>query len=521
VIYIYFISQTLFQYRLLDLKELLGKMVTLSILVLILTVLYGALLIWVGSDQPGVFFFNTLVASFIILVLSEPLRNWVEDRVTRWLFREKYEFSRRMRLLSADLVNIIEVRPLTSHILRELEISERITHASIYLADSSGSRFQLAGHVGPRPPETLDVFKRRLLFERLRQESWLSLEALERELGSEDGEKDDDAVASARNVLSSLKDLHAGVSFALSTDEQLLGMLNINDERLREAYASDELEQLRQLAAQAAITLKNSKVYEELKERDRLAALGQMAAGLAHEIRNPLGAIKGAAQLLGSQHPDGSHVEGPLEERKEDDQMEYLQIIVEEVDRLSHVVSQFLGYARPDRGERQMVEINDVVRRTVQLLPPAKDSAVQLLTDLAPELPPISANGEQLQQVFLNLGLNGLQSLEGRGQLTIRTRARRKPLRGRIAPVIEVAFEDSGRGMDADSLTSIFIPFYTTKEGGTGLGLPICQRIVENHLGNIEVHSELGKGSTFTVTLPVLEVLGSRIPDGPSATASA
>ena len=97
VIYMYFLSQTLFHYRLLDIKELLGKMVTLSALVLMLTIIYGLLLSWVGRDQPGVFFFNTIVASFVILVIFEQLRTWVEDRVNRWMFREKYEFSRRLR----------------------------------------------------------------------------------------------------------------------------------------------------------------------------------------------------------------------------------------------------------------------------------------------------------------------------------------------------------------------------------------------------------------------------------------
>ena len=140
----------------------------------------------------------------------------------------------------------------------------------------------------------------------------------------------------------------------------------MKDERVREAYATDEIDLFRGVAAQMAITVQNSKFYERMKERDRLAALGEMAAGLAHEIRNPLGAIKGAAQLLTPQADaaggDGHGV--PVEAR------EFLAIIVEEANRLNRVVSQFLDYARPYRGEPQPLDVNEVVRKSAQLVTP-------------------------------------------------------------------------------------------------------------------------------------------------------
>ena len=351
VVYMYFFSQALFHYRLLDIKELLGKMITLALLVLTLTTIYGALLAWVGSDRPGLFFFNTLVASFFVLVLSEPLRHLVEDRVNRWLFAEKYAFSNQMRLLSRDLANIIEIQPLIKRIMSELENSGRVTHASILLARPTGTSYQLAGHIGPTPVDTLDITTRRLFFERLRNTEILSREMLERELDFQTASGRDAAMAATRNVIETLEELNAAVTIALTADDHLLGILNLRDERMREAYASDELEQLRGLAAQTAITLRNSEIYEQMKERDRLAALGQMAAGLAHELRNPLGAIKGAAQLLRTDAPIGdepthSHAV-QASPKSTEDAAEYLDIIVEEVDRLDRVLSQFLGYAKP------------------------------------------------------------------------------------------------------------------------------------------------------------------------------
>jgi signal transduction histidine kinase len=496
VIYMYFISQTLFHFRLLDIKELLGKMVTLTSLVLILTIIYGLLLSWVGPDRPGVFFFNTLVASFVILVIFEQLRTWVEDRVNQWMFREKYEFSRRLQLLRQDLANIIEVGVLVRRILSSLEASERITHASIYLSDPAGANFRLTGHVGPRPIDHLEGTIRHLFLERLKEIGLLSVEALDRERAEQTSDGQEDTAVATRNIMTTMEDMFASICIPMTEDNQVLGILNLRDDRLREAYASDELNGLRKLAAQAAITLRNSKLYEQMKERDRLAALGQMAAGLAHEIRNPLGAIKGAAQLLKS--PTDQDVDRDAPDTEE---AEYKEIIVEEVNRLDRVVSQFLGYARPDRGERQVLNINDILHKTVQLLRSQADG-VNMAVELAPNLPQVKADPEQLQQVFLNLGINGLQAMPDGGTLRVSTRRRRGSKRGRVIRYIEISFEDTGKGISRENLSDIFIPFYTTKENGTGLGLPICQRIIENHGGTIEVHSEPEHGSTFYVLLP-------------------
>jgi signal transduction histidine kinase len=300
----------------------------------------------------------------------------------------------------------------------------------------------------------------------------------------------------------------------------VIGLLALKDERVREAYATDEIDLFRGVAAQMAITVQNSKLYERMKERDRLAALGEMAAGLAHEIRNPLGAIKGAAQLLTpATGGDGAATSGdghgggvPPEAR------EFLGIIVEEANRLNRVVSQFLDYARPYRGEPQPLDVNEVVRKTAQLVtpPPLPASAstdggepaappppVEVHLQLADELPRARADAEQLRQVFLNLAINAVQAMPSGGKLTIST-ALRKPGR-RSMPMLEVRFRDTGVGIAAADLKNLFIPFYTTKDKGTGLGLPISQRIIENHGGTIEVRSRIGVGSTFTVVLPVFE----------------
>ena len=167
IVYMYFLSQNLVRYRLLDLNELLGRMLVLGTLVFILALIYGVLVRWVGPDEQGLFFFNTLLASAAIVILIEPMRVRIEAAISRWMFQEKFELSRRIEMLRAELANVIDMRVLVPRVLAALEDSRRITHASVYLADPDGSGFELAGHVGPRPDARFDAIAHRAFFERM------------------------------------------------------------------------------------------------------------------------------------------------------------------------------------------------------------------------------------------------------------------------------------------------------------------------------------------------------------------
>jgi signal transduction histidine kinase/uncharacterized protein with PQ loop repeat len=491
IVYLYFLSQTLVRYRLLDLNELLGRMFVLATLTVLVTLIYGVLVMWVDPGQHGLFLFNALVASTAILILFDPLRTRVEAAVNKWMFQEKYELTRRLENLRGDLLNVIDARDIVPKVLAALEDSRRVTHAAIYFVDPDGSGYELGGHIGPRPETRLDAIAHRPFLERLRNMAVLTVEGLERELSVLKNPKGDERETLAQ-MLRALELMNGSVALAILGEEQLLGMVSLKDERLREAYSSDELDLFRRVASSIGVTLQNSQVYERVKERERLAALGQMAAGLAHEIRNPLGSIKGAAQYL-----------LPAEGAKPDASSEFLQIIVEEVNRLNKIVSQFLDYARPYRGDQSPLDINMLVRKTVQLLEREEGAArVEITTNLA-DLPQARADAEQLRQVFLNLLLNALQAMPNGGKMHVSTSLRKATRRGATAAFLEVRFRDTGVGIPAGDLKNLFVPFFTTKEDGTGLGLPISQRIVENHGGTIEVRSRPGQGSTFIVLLPV------------------
>lgn len=226
-------------------------------------------------------------------------------------------------------------------------------------------------------------------------------------------------------------------------------------------------------------------IEEQLRRAEKLSTLGEMAAMLAHEIRNPLGSIRGTAEILKDDYPPG------------DPKHEFIEIQIKETERLNRVVEDFLHMARPQPADMRPCPVqkeletiatlvaNDARKRQIRLMvhPPA-----------APII--IKADGEKLRQAFLNIIINALQATPPGGSVTISTT---------VGPdaLCEICFTDTGRGIDVATLDKVFEPFFTTKPDGTGLGLAITRKIIESHGGIMLVESAEGKGTAVTVRLPM------------------
>ena len=222
---------------------------------------------------------------------------------------------------------------------------------------------------------------------------------------------------------------------------------------------------------------------EQLMRADKLSALGVLAAGIAHEIRNPLTGMKMIVQLL----------EGDFSE--DDSRREPLEIIQREIDRLEKIIGSLLDFARPSKPKAVDIAPIDIVNDCYMLIKnQLNKQQIAFEIKQAENCPLTTADPDQLKQVFINIMVNAIQAIGRNGKLTVY-----------IEPVderVKIAFEDTGCGIPHEKLRDIFNPFMTTKEDGTGLGLPMAQRTVEEHGGTLEVQSVLGEGSTFTVYLP-------------------
>lgn len=235
-------------------------------------------------------------------------------------------------------------------------------------------------------------------------------------------------------------------------------------------------------------------VEEQKKSSDRIHYLTTISSGLAHEIKNPLSGIKGAAQLLVAAL------------KKDDSLREVAAIIQKEVERVDRLLNDLLHLAKAGTKRFKKTNVNRILHELVLLQKTVRGGSISFVEEFDPSLPDVEADSGALSQLFLNLIKNARQAISGNGTVTIRSHLVTDFLvkKGETTRrMISVEIEDTGCGMDEAALSQIFVPFFTTKPKGTGLGLTLCQKIIEDHEGKIQVKSEKGKGTIFAVYLPV------------------
>ena len=268
-------------------------------------------------------------------------------------------------------------------------------------------------------------------------------------------------------------------------DEQVIGTLTI-DKASDEFSIEDDIRILTIIAAIVAQRVKIQQMIDSLVQSERLATLGKLATTVAHEVRNPLGGIRGAAQLLQLEGESNSEIQ------------EYIQVIIKEVDRLNRVVEQLLVSGNPRTAGVKPSNIVDLIDNSLSICQPELDrDSIRVEKRLADDCPLVSINADGMIQVLLNLFRNAIESMEGGGVLTIQTAY------NSVNQAVQIYIKDTGRGILPDVASRLFDPFYTTKQKGTGLGLAISQQIIEEHGGTIEVDVTQTQGATFIVTLPV------------------
>lgn len=275
--------------------------------------------------------------------------------------------------------------------------------------------------------------------------------------------------------------------------ERLLGFILLGKKRSEKDYTVEELELLEAFANQAALAISRALIYRDISLKDKqimqaekMAAIGELAAGIAHEIRNPLGIITGSAETV----------------RKHEDQKireEMTRYILEESKRINGLISSFLDFARPKEPKLMSCDLKEVLEKTLLLLSPqARTLGVEIKKEI-PQAPlQASIDPDQMRQAFTNLGVNALEAMPQGGVLKVTAleNARDK---------VVIRFSDTGKGIPNELKAKVFDPFFTTKEGGTGLGLSIAHRIITQHGGSLGVEGGEGKGSTFTIALPLVK----------------
>jgi signal transduction histidine kinase len=489
-IYISATAYAIVEYRPLRINVVIKKSLIYGLLLLVL--LAPCYLLFVFGQQLAfgtvdyTFSLLTLLLFIVIAFIFPKIRFRTEEALEKVLFHRRTDHRETLLRSSREMVTIVDLEPLCDSLVKTVARALGAKSASLYLLDETKGSYSVKASIGgTRSGEVVLGRDDPLLAALKRRQEGIVKEELKM------AQEED----SPEVIVEKMKQLDADLSVPIISKQKLIGFLNLGRGEDHEIYPNEELELLSTLANQAAIAIENARLYENLKQSqntlrraDRLSSLGLLTAGLAHEIRNPLVAIRTFTQLLPERYNDAEFREG------------FQGLALKEVDRICGLINDLLSFARPSRPNVAEEDMNDVVDSVARILETeAKEKGVEIAREFGAELPKVFIDREQLKQVFMNLILNAIQAMSDGGSIVIATRLNSSDESARF---VEVEIRDTGMGIPEENLEHIFDPFFTSKDEGSGLGLSISHQIVQEHGGYILVRSKVGEGTSFFINLP-------------------
>jgi two-component system NtrC family sensor kinase len=479
VFYVWIVGYAIVRHRLMDVDYIVRKVVSFSLAALVVLLpggaALGALARSLGSEEPLLIAFAGVALGLVAVVLIPALQEAVETRVQRVFFPHRYDYRRRLRLLASEL----------THVLNEAELVRRLGAALADILDL----------------EACAVFVRDERTQRLAI-------AYPQPAGAPEGLPDDIAAqfdALAAPILASEAEEMGGpaatlfrsrgweVGIPLRINDRPTGFVMLGRNRDFRIFSGEDLQLLAAVASGASVALENASLSRQLRRSEvvieranRLSSLGMLAAGIAHEIRNPLVAVKTFLDLLPQRLDDREFLGN------------FRDLSLGELRRVTDLIADLLALGKSKTAERRAVDLPATLEPVVRLMESAaRKRQIEVAARFQAGLPRVWADPDQLKQIVLNLILNAIESGGGHVALEVRSAAGERI-------VLEV--RDDGPGIPPEQLEGIFHPFFTTKETGTGLGLALVHQMVVEHGGEITVESESGRGTVFRVALPAAQL---------------
>jgi two-component system, NtrC family, sensor kinase len=492
--YTFPITYAVARYRLMDIDVAIKKSLIYALLLLGLLLPCYAIVIWGQKLAFGVVNYNFSLITLLLFIavgfLFPKVRFLTEDALERVLF-QRVNYRDTLLRSSKDMVSIVDLEDLSSNLVRTISKAFAVKKASLYLVDDVKGIFRIKAIVGVDADKVPgNYLTRNDPFVKAISKSPQGIIREEVEMSV--------ALENTPEIVATMRKIEAEISLPIISQGNIIGMLNLGHKENMEVYSNDDIKLLSTLANQAAVAIENARLYQNLKQSqdtlrraDRLSSLGLLTAGLAHEIRNPLVAIRTFTQLLPERYEDAEFRNG------------FQSLALKEVDRICGLITDLLSFARPSRPNVAPEDMNDVIDGIARILDTqAKEKSVELIRDFAPNLPKVWIDREQMKQVFMNLIFNGIQAMNNGGTITISTRIFTPEAIEQSPSFVQVEVRDTGIGIPSENLEHIFDPFFTSKDEGSGLGLSISHQIVQEHGGYVTVESKLGKGTSFLVNIP-------------------
>jgi signal transduction histidine kinase len=477
----FFFALAIVKYRLVDIHFIIRGGILYSLLSGLVLVIY-VLFIKNVCDILAKKFETTslLLESTFVLVLVfllRPLERKVEEFIDRFFYRERYLFRLKFFEFTRSLLNLLDLPTLLEATLNFISQALIVDQVGIWILESESDSYRLFSQRGVPWEKPFSQDSPLIVYLR-KSERAVELEYI-KNIGS--------LQAEVREIIAA----RSSLIIPLQGEEGLLGFILVGDKRDGKKFTIMEIEALEALAPAVAMAISRALLYQDLKKKDhqmmqseKLAALGEMAASFVHGIRNPLGIILGSAETLRRRMPE------PV-------QSEMIQFISEESERINHMLTSFLGFAKPKAPTFREVDLKDILERTMDLIStPARNQQVQIQKEYPEGKVLMFLDPEQIREALVNLEINALEAMPRGGRLRI-------VLTRKENTDVIIRISDTGVGIPSGQESKIFDPFFTTKEQGTGLGLSIVHSVVKNHGGTISVLNNDGKGTTFILALPL------------------
>lgn len=494
-IYALIITYAILKHRLMDINLIFRKTLIYGLTYSSCLAVFGFIVIFLGHR---IFARNIdkkmdvtyMLAVFVIVLIVKPLDKLLTMATDKFLFRKKYEYHKTLKEASEGMIRVRKIDKLLNLIVNIIVKHVRVRQASVFLLDKNTNNFVVKASRGKLkiPKDYLKISIHNTLIRYLnRINGPIVCEELKQIL-----KQGPDSLM--LGVIQEMERLQVSVCVPSFLKGKLIGLLLLGEKLSGDMYSQEDLSLFSTLSIQAALAIENAQAYEALSEAkdklfeaEKLASIGRLAGGIAHEIKNPLASIKTFTEYLNEKFDDAEF------------RRKFQRIVGSEVDRINHIVEQLIFYAHPKSANLKETDIHKIIGETLSLLEnDLEREKIKIQKEFSRDCPLLYSDPQQLKQVFLNLFLNSIQAMhdnkEKIRELRISTHKEDEQIR--------IIVSDTGKGIPAEQMPVIFEPFFTTKEKGSGLGLAIVKSIVEGHQGKISVRSEPRKETSFFVSLP-------------------
>lgn len=500
-------TYTIIRYQFLDIEVIIKK-------TLVFAGLFAAI---VGTVSTVVYILNTFVAVYIglnervstaiaimiAMLLYDPVKTFLVQVTDRYLFQKKEDFRKILNRLSGQIITILDLEKVAKTMLSTLQESIRLESGALLIKNDSGNAYQLLESFGFKPEQDEFPVASGLI-------QFLSTQ--ERPVNLEGGEAQS---VIPQEALTELQKMGAHIALPLFIHNDLIGVLVLGKKKSDEEYKQDEIGYFPTLAGQAAIALSNARLYDILKKSEvdfaqqaKMAAIGTLSAGIGHEVKNPLAAIKMGVEMIKFNKKLGVY--------KDMDKLQYEAVVDEVIGRVLHnveraagVIDRLSSFAKKPKEIRiEPVSVDECVTAALNLVKQELDHYnILVKKEIPADLPLVMADKVQMEEIFVNLIVNARHAVKEKGRIGILATSRD----GQVT----VSVSDTGAGIPKENLDKIFDPFFTTKDvsrnpdkdaiKGTGLGLFLVREFIKKFGGSVSVESELGRGTTFHIVLKTVQ----------------